>query len=1022
MTIKCPKCQAEILDNSRFCSKCGTPIHPSEEIFISQTRTILKPMEELRAGTALANKYKIIEILGRGGMGIIYKAEDVKLKRNVALKFLPPELMRDDEAKERFVLEAQAAAALSHPNICTIHEIHEEEGKSFIAMEYIEGQTLRENIKRGPLGINEALDIAIQVAEGLKEAHKKGIIHRDIKSANIMVTDKGQAKIMDFGLAKVKGGSLLTREGTTLGTVAYMSPEQARGQDVDHRSDIWSLGVVIYEMLCGQLPFTGDHEASILYSVVHEEPKPLKAVKSDIPTELQHIINHALKKKPESRYSSTGEILNDLKKYRESLRVEEEGVFNRQSLIRIVRKPRIFVPVIAVIVIFCFAAVWVINRQTKIRWARDVALPKIEELTDKAGYFENNIEAFDLAVKAEKYIPDDPRLKQFMKLGSGTISINTQPSGAKVYRRPFDKPESDWEFIALSPIVSKRMPFYLFRWKIEKPRYETLFRVFWSGELDVVKEKLKLSERKMDCFLDKSGSLPPNMVRVPGTDEIADFFIDKYEVTNKQFKRFVDNGGYQNKTYWKHPFIKDGKEVSWEEALAIFRDTTGRLGPATYVSGSYPEGEENYPVSGVSWYEAAAYAAFSGKSLPTTSHWGLARRGNLKFAYHLFYSMSNFSGKGSVPVGTKKAITQFGVYDMAGNVREWCWNESERGRCIRGGAWNDVITMFGNIAQADPFNRSPKNGFRCVVYPDKETVPKRLFEPRKSTKPRDFYKETPVSDDIFNVYKDMFSYDKTDLKAILEETEKRSPYWIHHKISFSAAYNNERMIIHLFLPENTNPPYQTIIYFPGAVSTSINSSDDIENYWEFTQKLSFFLKGGRAVVYPVYKGTFERIDGIESGFQWSYDDSHEFKDYIIKIVKDFKRVIDYLETRPDIDREKLAYFGVSWGGILGGFIPALEKRIQVSILDCGGFWWEKSKPEVDPINYVSRVTIPTLMLNGRFDMTIPYETMSKPMFDLLGTPHKNKKQIVYENDHFVSRKELIRESLTWLDRYFGPVK
>ncbi len=296
MAIKCPKCQSEILDDSRFCSKCGTPIHPSEGIFFSQTRTILRPMEELVPGTLLASKYKIAEVAGRGGMGIVYKAEDTKLKRKVALKFLPPELMLEEEAKERFVLEAQAAAALSHPNICTIHEIDEEEGRSFIAMEYVEGQTLRAKIERGPLEEQETLDIAIQIAEGLDEAYKKGITHRDIKSANIMVTEKGQAKIMDFGLAKVKGGTLLTREGTTLGTVAYMSPEQARGEEVDHRSDIWSLGVVMYEMLSGQLPFGGDREASILYSVVHEEPKPLKAIKPDIPVELQQIIYNALKK------------------------------------------------------------------------------------------------------------------------------------------------------------------------------------------------------------------------------------------------------------------------------------------------------------------------------------------------------------------------------------------------------------------------------------------------------------------------------------------------------------------------------------------------------------------------------------------------------------------------------------------------------------------------------------------------------------------------------------------------------
>ena len=314
--MNCPKCQADILDDSRFCSKCGSPIHPAEEIFISQTRTILKPMEVLRPGTELARKYKIEDVVGRGGMGIVYKAEDTKLKRRVALKFLPPELTLDEEARVRFVLEAQTTAGLSHPNICTIHEINEEEGKSFIAMEYVKGQSLKERIGQAPLGIDEVLDISLQVAEGLEEAHKKGIIHRDIKSANIMITEKGQAKVMDFGLAKVKGSTILTREGTTLGTVAYMSPEQARGEEVDHRTDIWSLGVVLYEMLSGELPFKGDREASILYSVVHEEPRPLKKIKRDLSQEMTQITHRALKKKPESRYASAAEMIKDLKNIR----------------------------------------------------------------------------------------------------------------------------------------------------------------------------------------------------------------------------------------------------------------------------------------------------------------------------------------------------------------------------------------------------------------------------------------------------------------------------------------------------------------------------------------------------------------------------------------------------------------------------------------------------------------------------------------------------------------------------------
>ena len=314
MTIlmRCSKCHFDNPDTARFCSNCATPLRPSRDISISHTKTLQKPIKKFKEGSVIAGKYKIIDKLGEGGMGVVYKADDTRLKRTVALKFLPAELTRDPEAGERFVREAQAAAALSHPNICTIHEINEEEGESFIAMEYIDGQSLKEKIKSGPLEIEGVLDIATQVAEGLKEAHKKGIVHRDIKSANIMLMEMGHAKIMDFGLAKVVGGSLITKEPTTMGTVAYMSPEQTRGEIVDHRTDIWSLGVVVYEMISDQLPFKGERETSIMYSIVHEEPKSLKEVEASIPEGLEQVVSRALAKNPDERYQHIDELLDDL--------------------------------------------------------------------------------------------------------------------------------------------------------------------------------------------------------------------------------------------------------------------------------------------------------------------------------------------------------------------------------------------------------------------------------------------------------------------------------------------------------------------------------------------------------------------------------------------------------------------------------------------------------------------------------------------------------------------------------------
>jgi serine/threonine protein kinase/Tfp pilus assembly protein PilF len=257
--------------------------------------------------------YKILEKLGEGGMGVVYKAEDTRLKRTVALKFLAPQTLSSEEEKARFILEAQAAAALNHPNICTIYEIDESEGQYFMAMECIEGQSLREKIQSGPLKLKEAINIAIQVAEGLQEAHDRGIVHRDIKPANIMMTTKGQAKIMDFGLAKLGRETQLTKTGTTVGTVAYMSPEQARGDTVDHRTDIWSLGVVLYEMITGQLPFKSEYEQAIVYSILNEEPQPITDLRSGLPMELEGIINKALAKSTGERYQHADEMLSDLR-------------------------------------------------------------------------------------------------------------------------------------------------------------------------------------------------------------------------------------------------------------------------------------------------------------------------------------------------------------------------------------------------------------------------------------------------------------------------------------------------------------------------------------------------------------------------------------------------------------------------------------------------------------------------------------------------------------------------------------
>jgi serine/threonine protein kinase/Tfp pilus assembly protein PilF len=257
--------------------------------------------------------YKIIEKIGEGGMGVVYKAEDTRLERTVALKFLPQEYTRDAYAKERFIQEARAAAVLDHPNICTVYEIDEVDGQTFIAMAYIKGQNLKDRLKSGFLELEEALEITTQVAKGLQEAHDNGIIHRDIKPANIMITEKGQAKITDFGLAKLSWGVDLTKTATIMGTVAYMSPEQAKGEKIDQRTDIWSLGAVLYEMLSGEPPFKSYHDQAVLYSILNKDPAPITKIRKDIPLELERIIQKSLEKNTRNRYSDMNAVLADMK-------------------------------------------------------------------------------------------------------------------------------------------------------------------------------------------------------------------------------------------------------------------------------------------------------------------------------------------------------------------------------------------------------------------------------------------------------------------------------------------------------------------------------------------------------------------------------------------------------------------------------------------------------------------------------------------------------------------------------------
>jgi len=526
--------------------------------------------------------------------------------------------------------------------------------------------------------------------------------------------------------------------------------------------------------------------------------------------------------------------------------------------------------------------------------------------------------------------------------------------------------------------------------------------------------------------LDPVGSLPENMVRIPkrktlmnliglesyGPRSVDEFLMDKYEVTNAKFKAFVDAGGYTNKAYWKFPiYSNDGSVISQQSALALFIDRTGRRGPATWEAGNYPDGQEYYPVTGVSWYEAAAYAAFAGKELPTVFHWSvIAETSRTDF----IVPMSNFNGKGSTPVGTMPGYNTFGIYDVAGNAREWCFNSTNdiSQRFILGGGWNDPTYAFNDSYTQNALDRSVTNGFRCMKRLSGDTSTEKMRVPL-SVEFRDYAKEKPVDDKTFDIFLRQYAYDKTPLNARIDSVVENE-LWTCQKISCTAAYNNEKLIIFLYLPKTGKPPFQTILFFGGSGDIYSNKFEIVDQ----VAKVDFLVKSGRAVVCPVYKGTNERRDDLNSDNQV---ETVFYKDHVIMWRKDIGRTIDYLETRSDIDATRIGYLGWSWGGFLGGIMPAVEKRIKAVVLNVGGMDMGKALPEADQINFLPRVTQPILMLNGEHDMFFPQKTSQQPMFNFLGTREPDKKILVYKSGHLVPRIEFVKETLTWFDKYLGEV-
>jgi eukaryotic-like serine/threonine-protein kinase len=978
---------------------------------------------------ALAGRYDVQRELGHGGMATVYLARDTKHGRFVAIKVLNPDLARAVDAA-RFLREINIAAQLQSPHVLPMLDSGEAEdphdnasrGLLYYVMPYVDGDSLRGRLAReGALPPSEAMRLLRDVVEGVAHAHRHGVVHRDIKPDNVMLAER-HALLMDFGVAKAlsaaggeragsvsdPGPTTLTSLGISLGTPAYMAPEQAAADpDIDHRADIYSIGVLAYEMLSGRPPFTGAPQA-VLLAQITTPPAPLLDVKPDVPPAIVQIVMRCLEKEPARRFQTADELLLAI-----GALVTPAGA--PVAATAHVRSRRLLWA--AGLAAAALAVALVTVRWRRDRWLHQTAVPNLARLVD-AGELDS---AYHLALRIREVASGDSTLNALWARFTRKVVIRSEPSGARVFRASLAD-TTQWHLLGTTPTDSLGLPNKVGLFRFEKPGYRTAYNLFYPGAWLVDEGYAP----PMGLVLDSAMAPRSEMARIRGgltraflvgSDAatplvLGDFQMDRFEVSNSEYKGFVDSGGYTNHALWVHPFVDiDGRPLSHGAAMARFVDRTGRPGPATWEGGTFPAGAANLPVGGLSWYEAAAYSKFTRKDLPTVYHWARAASA---FYAPFVVPFSNLEGSGPLPVGAPRGISVSGVSDLAGNVREWCLNDAGRGdRFILGGGWSDGKYAFVDAYAQPPMDRSAINGIRLVRYDAADTIIASASRPipRVFT---DYTKVAPEPDVVFAGYSRQFDYDSLPLNAKVEERDSSAQDWIREKVTFAAAYGGERMAAWIYLPRHGTPPFQATVVFPGS---------DVIRAAAYAGSLprvvSFIPVAGRVVVYPIYKGTHERSDTLSTDLP---DHSIMWRDHVVMWVKDFRRTLDYLSTRADIDSAKFSYFGESWGANMGGIIPAVEPRVRTAVLYVAGLTMERSRPEVDPVNFLPRIRIPVLMLNGKYDYYYPSETSQKPFFTFLGTPPDDKRWIMYDGGHDVPRTQLIRESLGWLDRYLGPVR
>jgi len=686
------------------------------------------------------------------------------------------------------------------------------------------------------------------------------------------------------------------------------------------------------------------------------------------------------------------------------------------------------------LVVMAALLTWTLQRRGEERQAREDALPRLQALIAQDDYSA----AFELAREIERVTPNDPVLRALWPSFSAPIRLDTSPQGAKVYYRPYAGTEQDWRLIGETPLVDVEAPLGVGLWRIEKQGSDTALLAIRNPGVQLGNDpdaEFRELAKDIDFTIPLAdpATSPERMVIVPAIPAmipyVADdfvklpaFFLDRFEVTNREFKEFVDASGYSEAAYWQDlPF--DTSSGGWQPAVAGFVDLTGRAGPSSWEAGTYPDGMSDRPVTGISWFEAAAYCRFRGKELPTAHHWYRAASSVIEFWESLasvIVHASNFAGRGLEPVGRLASLGPFGTHDMAGNAREWLWTEGSAGRWIAGGAFNDPPYLYSQPEEAPPDDRSAANGVRCMRSVEGGPVSASLREPIASA-PFDYAALEPVGDAAYAVLAQQLEYRPVPFAPRVEAAVSTNPAWTTERVELPTGYDTGTFAVQLFLPADREPPYQVVFYMPhggdfdSAVTT--NSFDPSSG----AIRLDFLLKSGRGLAVIAFDGAFERQWSAESKRATTSDD--RFRTHLRRWRQELGRTIDYLETRPDIDAPKLGYFGISLGADTMVPLLAVERRVGAAVLYSGGGAAARpfSLPMSErPFNYYPRVTQPVLMLNGRWDIDSP-PTAQQRMFELLGTTVDQKQQLLFEAGHGnLPRFQVERATLDWFDLYLGP--